>query len=126
MEATLETPWTGGATPGATPFAAHQLFDERSSVWADKTTSFWARFKQKKMPSVSWAGLNKNKNTKRVLSTLFCTEPYFCAFANVELERRILNKDFGVAGRAILPRPDEMTICMPFLLKKISRCACYP
>ncbi|RXI05012.1 hypothetical protein DVH24_006269 [Malus domestica] len=75
MEATLETPWTGGATP----FAAHQLFDERSSVWAD-----------------------------------------------VELECRILNKDFGVAGRAILPRPDEMTICMPFLLKKISRCARYP
>nr|XP_028960767.1 uncharacterized protein LOC114825890 [Malus domestica] len=71
MEATLETPWTGGATPGATPFAAHQLFDERSSVWAD-----------------------------------------------VELECRILNKDFGVAGRAILPRPDEMTICMTFLLKK--------
>ncbi|XP_050120394.1 uncharacterized protein LOC126597628 [Malus sylvestris] len=71
MEATLETPWTGGATPGATPFAAHQLFDERSSVWAD-----------------------------------------------VELECRILNKNFGVAGRSILPRPDEMTICMPFLLKK--------
>ncbi|CAN6556474.1 unnamed protein product [Malus baccata var. baccata] len=67
MEATLETPWTGGATP----FVAHQLFDERSSVWAD-----------------------------------------------VELECRILNKDFGVAGRAILPRPDEMTMCMSFLLKK--------
>ncbi|CAN6583458.1 unnamed protein product [Malus baccata var. baccata] len=67
MEATLEIPWTGGATP----FAAHQLLDERSSVWAD-----------------------------------------------VELECRILNKDFEVAGRAILPRPDEMTICMPFLLKK--------
>ncbi|RXH98119.1 hypothetical protein DVH24_010444, partial [Malus domestica] len=38
-----------------------------------------------------------------------------------------LNKDFGVAGRAILPRLDEMTICMPFMLKKnCALCARYP